>query len=73
MTRYAIRRQDGRFLTRAIHQGDLLWIWLDTPAPDTTFETMTAAYLAIWGSEGPDIGASDPWHVILVAGSAVPA
>lgn len=71
-TKYAIRMKDGRFLTAATFQGAEVWIWLDTPLPETTFPTMTAAYLTIWGTaSGADLGCTDPWTVIPVIDQGV--
>ena len=68
MTRYAIRRQDGRFLTEAHHQGSPVWIWLLTPNPETTFGSMTEAFCTIWGDAGGSLNAGGPWSVIPVLG-----
>ena len=68
MTRYAVRTTDGRYLTKAIHGGQPVWIWLHIAEPVTTFDSITAAHIAIWGSEGPDLGCTDPWTVVPIAG-----
>ena len=67
MTRYAIRRQDGRFLTSATFHGAEIWIWLLTPDPETTFASQIEAFTVIWGpATAADVGCSDPWTVIPV-------
>lgn len=46
MTGYAIRHANGRYLTRAIQDRRIVWIWIADPDVRETWPTMTAAVLA---------------------------
>lgn len=69
MTRYAVKRSDGRYLTLVEHDGKPLIVWLDIQDPPTHFGSWTEANLIAMDPDGANLlRSSEAWSVVPVSG-----
>lgn len=62
-TRYGIRYTDGRWLALAYQAGQIIPIWVESPAKAWTWEYATSALLAALDPAQLDLAPMGPWTV----------